>query len=69
MCTSVEYTRFIYVYLIIVFINGMSIVYVQMFTIDVCYCVNCLRIVLCMCFRVLRGYGVIVWNLRPHIMT
>jgi len=40
------------VYLIIVIINGMSIVYVQMFTIDVYYYVDCLRIVLCMCFRV-----------------
>lgn len=39
MCTSVEYTIFIHVYLIIVIINGMFIVYVQMYVIDVCYCV------------------------------
>nr|DAN95744.1 MAG TPA: hypothetical protein [Caudoviricetes sp.] len=39
-------------YLIIVFINGVSIVYVQMYVIDVCSCVDCLRIVLGMCFRV-----------------
>lgn len=32
--------------MIIVIINGMSIVCVQMYVIDVCYCVDGLRIVL-----------------------
>lgn len=42
----------------IVIINGMFIVYVQMYTIDVCYCVDCLRIVLGMCFGVTAYVGV-----------
>lgn len=49
-CTHQKYTRFLHVYLIIVFINGLSIVCVQMYTIDVLYCVVCLRLCLCCCF-------------------
>ena len=47
----------------------MSIVYVQMYVIDVCYCVDCLRIVLGMVLRLRRGYGVILQNFTVYINT
>ena len=41
--------------MIIAIINGMFIVYVLMYAIDVYYCVDCLCMVFGMCFRVLCG--------------
>lgn len=47
----------------IVIINGMSIVCVLMYTIDVCYCVDCYSIVLCMLFGMCGGMVYVLQNL------
>lgn len=47
----------------------MSIVYVLMYTIDVCYCIDCLAYCLMYAMGLLRGYGVILQNFTIYINT